>query len=330
LQLHPSGGNGRQAIVSRPDVRVACIGINRYQKIGARKMKVGFIGLGNMGSAMAARLLQAGHTVTVFNRTPEKGQTLIAQGAQRAEHIEEACRGDVVITMLSNDEAVEQVVFQPNGLLATLGGGAVHVSSSTISPALSRRLARAHAQQQQSYVAAPVFGRPEAAAAGTLIVVAAGEALALEYARPLFEAMAKKTFLLGEMPDAANLVKLSGNFLFASVIESLGEAFALIRKSGLDVGQFLELIKSLFDVPAYKTYATLIAGGKFEPAAFSAPLGQKDIRLLLSAAEALVVPMPVASLLRDRLLRLMADGGERLDWAAIGGLASQDAGIAAQ
>jgi 3-hydroxyisobutyrate dehydrogenase-like beta-hydroxyacid dehydrogenase len=292
-------------------------------------MKIGFIGLGRMGTGMASNLLKAGHEVTVYNRTPERSHALKAQGAKVASTVSAACQGDAVITMLANDEAVESLVLGREGVVSTLRPGALHVSSSTISPALSQRLSQRHLERGQRYVAAPVFGRPEAAAAAELLVVAGGEGIAVEAARPLLEAIGRKVFVIGETPAAANTVKLSGNFLTAAAIESLGEAFALIAKSGIDQRRYLEILTSLFNAPAYRTYGTLIAEGHFEPAAFAAPLGQKDIRLLLASAEALGVPMPVASLLRDRFLTLLAHGGERLDWSAIGGLAAQDAGLAA-
>ena len=292
-------------------------------------MKVGFIGLGRMGSGMASNLLKTGHEVTVYNRTAAKTHSLRAQGANVASSVAEACQGDAVISMLANDEAAESVLLGHDGVVAALHRGALHVSSSTISVALSQRLAREHTSHGQRYVAAPVFGRPEAAAAAQLVVVAAGQADALAAAQPLLEAIGRKLVVVGEAPQAANLVKLSGNFLIASAIESLGEALALIVKGGVERQPYLELLASLFNVPAYNTYGPLIASGRFEPAGFAAPLGQKDIRLLLSSAESLGVPMPVASLLRDRFLRLIAHGGERLDWSAIGGLAANDAGVAA-
>jgi 3-hydroxyisobutyrate dehydrogenase-like beta-hydroxyacid dehydrogenase len=292
-------------------------------------MRVGFIGLGHMGAAMAGNLIKAGHEVTVYNRTPEKAHALVAAGARLATSVSQASQGDAVMTMLANDEAVESLVWGREGILASLRAGALHVASSTISVALSERLSHEHARHGQRYIAAPVFGRPDVAAAAQLVVVAGGEKDAVEVARPLLEAIARKVFVVGNAPHAANLVKLSGNFLNASVIESLGEAFALIGKGGVDRQRYLEILASLFNVPAYNIYGALIAGGRFEPAGFAAPLGQKDIRLLLTAAENLGVPMPVASLLRDRFLTLMAHGGERLDWSAIGGLPAQEAGLAA-
>jgi 3-hydroxyisobutyrate dehydrogenase-like beta-hydroxyacid dehydrogenase len=293
-------------------------------------LNVGFIGLGHMGAGMAGTLLKAGHHLTVYNRTPEKAQMLLGQGAKLATSIAEACQGDVVVTMLANDEAVEAVVLGRDGVIAFLPRGGLHISSSTISVDLSRHLADAHARKGQKFVAAPVFGRPDVAAAGRLFIVAGGDGAAIETASPLLDAMGQRTFIISDTPAAANLVKLSGNFLGASVIESLGEALALIGKAGIDERQYLEFLTStLFDAPIYKTYGALITDGRFAPAGFAAPLGQKDIRLVLAAAEDLRVPMPLASLLRDRFLNLLAHGGERLDWSAIGRLPAMDAGTAA-
>jgi 3-hydroxyisobutyrate dehydrogenase-like beta-hydroxyacid dehydrogenase len=291
-------------------------------------MNVGFIGLGRMGVGMAANLLKTGHRVTVYNRTPGKAEPLVAQGARPAASISDACEGNAVVTMLADDGAVERVAFGDGGIVDRLPPRAVHVSCSTISVALSRRLAEAHAKAGHRFVAAPVFGRPEAAAARRLFVVAAGEPGAIEAASPLLDAIGQKTFIVSDTPPAANLVKLSGNFLIASVIESLGEAVALVQKGGVDPRRYLEVLtSSLFDAPVYKTYGGLIAGGNFEPAGFAAPLGHKDIRLALAAAEELRVPMPVGSLLRDRFLTLLAHGGEHLDWSAIGRLPAADAGL---
>ena len=289
-------------------------------------MQVGFIGLGRMGAAIAANLLKAGHDVTVYNRTRSKLEPLVAQGAKAAADVAAACRGDAVMTMLANDDAVEGVVFGDRGIIDSLRAGAIHVSSSTISVALSERLAAAHARAGQRFVAAPVFGRPDAAAAAQLFVAAAGAPDAVKAATPLLEAIGKSTFVVSEKPEIANLVKLSGNFLIASVIESLGEAMALVGKAGVDQQRYIDFLTStLFNVPAYKIYGGLIADGKFEPAGFAAALGHKDIRFALAAAEDLRVPMPVASLLHDRFLRLLALGGDHLDWSAIGGLAARDA-----
>jgi len=213
------------------------------------------------------------------------------------------------------------------GIIGSLSAGAPHISSSTISVALSEKLEAAHAKAGQRFVAAPVFGRPDVAAAGQPFVVAAGARDTLDAVAPLFDAIGQKTFVVSGTPKAANLVKLSGNFLIASVIESLGEAMALVGKGGVDRRHYLDILTStLFDAPVYKTYGGLIADGTFEPAGFAAPLGYKDIRLTLAAAEDLRVPLPLASLLRDRFLTLLAHGGDKLDWSAIGQLAAKDAG----
>lgn len=294
-------------------------------------MKLGFIGLGHMGSGMAANLVKAGHDVSVFNRSAGRARGLVALGAHEATSVAATCDAEAVVTMLANDDAASEIAWGEGGLIAHLPKGAVHVSMSTISVVLSTRLARAHVQAGQRYIAAPVFGRPDMAAAGKLFIVAAGDPRTIEECQPLFRAMGQKTTPIGTAPEAANLVKLSGNFLSAAAIEALGEAVALIGKAGIDRQAYIEFLTStLFDAPAYRTYGPLIAQGKFEPAAFAAPLGYKDIRLALAAAEDLRVPMPLAGLLHDRFLRLLAQGGGHLDWAAIGGLAAQDAGEGAR
>ena len=289
-------------------------------------MKVGFIGLGHMGSAMAGSLLRAGHEVTVYNRTPGKAPQLSSQGAQVATTIAEACQGDAVITMLANDAAVEAVTFDKSGVIASLDKSTIHISMSTISVRLGERLATSHASNRRAFICAPVFGRPDAAAAGKLFVIAAGPALIVERCMPMLGAFGK-AFNVHHLPQSANLVKLAGNFLTASAIEALGEAIALVGKAGIEPHKFAELMTStLWTAPAYRIYSTLIADNKFEPAAFAAPLGAKDIRLALEAANSMLVPMPLASLLHDRFLKLLAQGGESLDWSAIGGLATQEAG----
>jgi 3-hydroxyisobutyrate dehydrogenase-like beta-hydroxyacid dehydrogenase len=290
-------------------------------------MRIGFIGLGKMGSGMAANLLKAGHEVSVFNRTAAKKSDLVGQGAHDCTQVADACRGDAVITMLADDPALEDVAFGENGLVGALGPEAIHICMSTISVALSQRLSQTHADAGQGYVAAPVFGRPDAAAAGKLFIVAAGAPAAVKACEPLFTVLGQKTFLIGDRASNAHLVKLSGNFLIASVIESLGEAMALIGKAGIDKKRYLDILtSSLFTAPVYKTYGGLIAGEAFEPAGFAAPLGLKDIRLALAASEGLQVPMPLASLLRDRFLALLAGGGDSLDWSGIARLAARDAG----
>ena len=292
-------------------------------------MKLGFIGLGRMGAAMAANLVRAGHDVIVFNRSPGKSGPLIELGAREAANLAAACGGEAVVTMLADDDAASDIALGPGGLIDNLPKGAIHLSMSTISVALSERLAHAHARAGQRYVAAPVFGRPDMAAAAKLFIVAAGDPATIDACQTLFRAMGQKAFTIGTEPSAANLVKLSGNFLMASAIEALGEAVALIGKAGIDRHAYVDLLtSSIFNAPVYRIYGGLIAQGKFEPAAFAAPLGYKDIRLALAAAERLRVPMPLGSLLHDRFLRLLAQGGDHLDWSAIGRLSAEDAGDA--
>ena len=236
-------------------------------------MQVGFIGLGNMGSGMAANLLKAGHALTVYNRTPAKVEALIVEGATLAKTPREAARGDVVITMLANDAAVESVVFGTDGVLAGLKTLSIHISMSTISVALSERLASAHQAAGQRFVAAPVFGRPEAASAGKLFIVAGGEPKTVQFCQPLFEVLGQRTFIIADEPPKANLVKLSGNFLIAAVIETLGEAFALVGKAGIDRARYLDILtNTLFGAPVYKTYGGIIAEERYAPPGFRARL----------------------------------------------------------
>jgi 3-hydroxyisobutyrate dehydrogenase-like beta-hydroxyacid dehydrogenase len=294
-------------------------------------MKIGFIGLGHMGYPMAERLLKAGHELIAYNRAAEKAQGLRAHGAKVARNVSEACQADVVITMVSDDAAIESLVFGGAGILRHLARGRIHVSSSSISPAMARRLTDAHAGAGQAFVAAPVLGRPQAVEGGELFVLAAGPRATLDTLDQVFKAIGQRTFIVSERPELALVVKLSCNFLVASAVETMGEAVALVEKAGVDPHRFLDVVTStLFDAPAYKTYGALIAERRFEPAQFAAPLGAKDIRLALATAEDLRVPMPIASLLHDRFLALLAQGGERLDWSAIGGMPLRDAGIIAR
>jgi len=291
-------------------------------------MNVGFIGLGNMGRGIAANLLKAGHAMVVYNRTRSHADPLAAQGARVAETPGDCCRGDVVFTMVADDAALDAVTSGENGVLAALPAGSIHVSLSTISVALSERLAQAHARAGSVYVAAPVFGRPEAAAAAKLFVVAAGPAAALARCRPLFDAIGQRTYVLGEKAFVANAVKLAGNFMLAAAVESLGEAIALVRKYGVAPDQFLDLItSSVFTAPAYKIYGSLIAAEKYQPAGFRLPLGLKDVRLALAAGEAANVPLPLASLVRDRMITALARGYEEADWSVIGKISAESAGL---
>src|ERR1700676_4419428 len=283
--------------------------------------------IGAYGGGQGGGPPEGGHGGGVYNRTRTKAYKLVAQGAKAVASVSDACRSDAVVTMLANDDAVESTVFGEDGIIDSLPVGATHISSSTISVALSERLAAAHAEAGQRFIAAPGFGRPDVAAEGKLFVVAGGAPDVIEAAGSLFAAIGQKTFVVSDRPQAANLVKLSGNFLIASVIESLGEAMALIGKGGVNQREYLDILTStLLTGPVCKTYGGRGVERKVEPAGFAAPLGHKDIRLTLAAAEDLRVPMPLASLLRDRFLTLLAHGGDTLDWSAIGQLAAKDAG----
>jgi 3-hydroxyisobutyrate dehydrogenase-like beta-hydroxyacid dehydrogenase len=293
-------------------------------------MEVGLVGLGNMGSGIAKSLLRAGHRVTAYNRTRSHVDALASDGVKPAATPADACHGDAVLTMVADDSAVEAVVFGSSGILSALPKGGLHVSLGTISVSLSDRLAAAHSNAGQQFVAAPVFGRPDAAEGGRLAVVAAGPSAAIERCKPLFEAMGPKLLVLGEKPSLANVVKLSGNFLIASVLESLSEAIAFARKSGVDPAVLLDFLTStLFNAPVYKVYGGLIVEGKYEPAGFAVPLGLKDVRLVLQAAEAQSVPMPMASVIRDRFITAIARGNQHSDWSVVGRIAAEDAGLPA-
>lgn len=291
-------------------------------------MDVGFIGLGNMGTAIVRNLLAAGHHVTVYNRTRAKAEALAGQGARVAASIAEACRAEILVTMLADDSAVEAVVFGEGGAGQFLSAGRIHLSMSTISVELSKRLEQMHRDKDQRFIAAPVFGRPEAAEAAKLFITAAGPAEAIERCRPLFDVIGQKTFVISETPSDANLVKLAGNFLIAATIESFGEAIALTRKAGIDPHRFVEILTgTLFSAPVHKTYGAIIAAEAYEPAGFNMVLGLKDIRLALAAAESLNVPLPIASLLRDHFLTGLAQGRGDSDWAALAGISAENAGL---
>ena len=292
-------------------------------------VKVAFIGLGNMGSHMARNLLRAGHDVIVWNRTLSKAEEHRALGAKVAKSPSEAAEeAEAVITMLADDHAVESAVLQPGGVLESLPKGAAHISMSTISVALSRKLAEEHTKHGHPYITAPVFGRPEAAEAGKLFVVVAGDTTAVEHIKPLLEAVGQRVFVMGDKPEMANVVKLSGKFLIASVIESVGVAVALTRKYGIAPHQYGEfLTNSLFAAPVYKTYGNLIADEKYQPAGFKMRLGLKDVKLALAAAESLDTPLPFASTIRDHMLTAIGRGMEDMDWSATAKLAAENAGL---
>ena len=288
-------------------------------------MQIGFIGLGAMGQAIARRLLAAGHALTVWNRSPQPAQALAAAGAHTATGPAQAAAQPVVFSMLADDAAVEAVLEQ-DGALAAMAAGAVHVNMATVSVACTRRLAEAHAARGVGYVAAPVFGRPDAAAAGKLHVLAAGAPDAVARVRPLLEAIGQRVWPFGEDPARAGAVKLAGNFMLAAAIEAMAEASVLAQAHGVAPADFLGLMtQTLFAAPAYQGYGALIAAQRYEPAGFRLRLGLKDVRLVQQAADAAAVPMPVAAVLRDNFLDAIAHGAAEKDWSALTEVAARRA-----
>jgi 3-hydroxyisobutyrate dehydrogenase-like beta-hydroxyacid dehydrogenase len=292
-------------------------------------MKIGFIGLGQMGTGIAQNLIKAGHNLVVYNRTKSKADALKPLGAGVATTpAEAATAAEIVMTMMADDHALEAVAFGAQGFLPALAADAIHISLSTISVALSRRLASVHKEQQQQYVSATVFGRPDAAAAAKLFVVAAGATAQLDRCQPLLEVIGQTVFRVGDDPVAANVIKLAGNFMITTVIESMAEACALMRKSGVAPETFLDVMtNSLFNAPIYKTYGPMVASGNFGKVGFALPLGLKDNRLVLAAAEEAAAPMPMASLIHDRFIAAIARGFSNEDWVAFSRGAMSDAGL---
>ena len=291
-------------------------------------MNLGFVGLGQMGSGMAQNLLSAGHKVTVYNRSQGKADALAKAGATVVKSASEACYGaEVVFSMLANDEAVGALVFGPEGIAAGLGAQGIHVSCSTISVRLAKLLAEVHGKAGQRYLSSPVFGRPDAAAAKKLVLAVAGDAALIETVRPVLEALGRAVFVAGTEPWQANLFKLCGNFMLASMVETFGEAIATLRKAGTDYHQFFEVITEVFGSPVYKNYGKMVVEEQYEPAAFALKLGFKDLRLVLEAAQELSVPMPVGSAIRDQYLSALAHGQEDLDWASVAKVPARNAGL---
>jgi 3-hydroxyisobutyrate dehydrogenase-like beta-hydroxyacid dehydrogenase len=292
-------------------------------------MRIGFLGLGNMGAAIAANLVRARHDVAVWNRSASKAGPLIEAGAVLAPTPKAAAAGrDVVFSMLADDAALDAVLCGDDGLLAGLRAGAMHISMSTIAVATAERAAASHRDRGQRFLCAPVFGRPEAAAAAKLFVVASGDPGDLKAADPLLAAISQRVFYVGAAPAAASLVKLCGNFMILSAIESLGEAMALAEKGGVPKKQLVEVMTgTLFDSPVYRIYGTILAEERFKPAGFAAPLGLKDMRLAAQSAETLRVPMPVLGVLRNHLLQAIAQEGEDVDWSGIARSIAKNAGL---
>ena len=292
-------------------------------------MKIGFIGLGRMGAAIAGNLLRAGHELAVWNRSPDKATALVEGGATLAASPRELARGrEVVFSMLADDRALEAVLMGEDGLLAGLAPGALHVSLSTVAVTTADALAARHGERGQRYLSAPVFGRPDVADAGQLAIVAAGDPADVERAMPAFEAFGRRVFRLGDKPSAANLVKLCGNFMILAAVEALGEAMTLAEKGGVGKAELLDVLTgTLFDAPVFRIYGRILVEVQYRPAAFTAPLALKDMKLVAAAADDSRVAMPLLSLLRDHLLETIAKEGEEIDCSGIGRTIARNAGL---
>ena len=292
-------------------------------------IEAGFVGLGSMGLPMATNLIAAGVKLRVHNRTASKAAPLVANGATLAASAGEAATaGGIGMTMLADDAAVESIVVGSEGVAARLGAGGIHVSMSTIAPTTSRHLASYHARHGSIYIAAPVFGRPDNAAARQLVVCTSGPAAAKERVRPLLDAVGRAIFDYGEEPGAANVAKLTGNFLIAAALESMAESFTMAERNGVDRVKVAEMLgKTLFACPVYQRYGEMVAAKRHTPAGFALTLGLKDVELVLKTGGEARVPMPIAAVLRERLIAGIAHGRGEMDWSALALGALDDAGI---
>jgi 3-hydroxyisobutyrate dehydrogenase-like beta-hydroxyacid dehydrogenase len=290
-------------------------------------MRVGIIGLGHMGSGIAKNLLRAGHNVTAWNRSPEPLRKLTAMGATAANNPEDALQGDVLLSMLANDAAI-QALGLDGPLLDKAAKGLIHANMATISVGFARTLAAAHESRGLDYIAAPVFGRPDAAAEAQLLIVVGGKAEKIKRVDSLFGAIGRRTLIVGVLPEQANLFKIAGNFMIASAIETMGEAFALLRKGGVDAAIFHDVMSgSLFTGAVFQNYGKLIVDERYEPAGFALKLGLKDINLAREAATELNMTMPVADLIREHFDEAIRIGWGQKDWSALGGIVAKKAGL---
>jgi 3-hydroxyisobutyrate dehydrogenase-like beta-hydroxyacid dehydrogenase len=287
-------------------------------------MNVGFIGLGTMGQGMAANLLKSGLALTVFNRTRSKADKLVEQGARFAGSMEELGECDAVFTMVSDDRALRSICFE-QGLLDSIKPGAAHISSSTISLELARELITQHADRSQEFVGAPVSGRGDFAREGRLFVITAGKAEVVTRCKPLFEAIGQKSMYFGDDPTAAVIVKLAVNLMIAGTIGIIAEAYNMVGRFGIAKTEFHDFVTSgLFSAPVFHAYGGMIASDQYQPANFPTPLGLKDLKLALAAAEETATPLPIGSVVRDELLATLARGYHDLDWSSLA-LAMADA-----
>ncbi len=290
---------------------------------------IGFIGLGNMGQPIAASLLKAGFQLRVYNRTAAKAKPLLEQGVQQvARPIDVVEPGGIVVSIIANDSALEDITLGEPGILERLGSGGIHVSMSTVSPAIVQRLSQEHTKRGSFYVAAPVFGRPDAAAAGSLWVCVSGAEAAKERVKPVLEAIGQGIFDFGEAPEAANIVKLVGNFWIVAAMEAMAEGLTLAEKNGVERTKVIEMLsKTIFASRIYQNYGGAIARKSYTPVGFEMKLGLKDVNLVLQTAEQSHMPMPLVSLLHDRLQAGVARGRGEMDWMAMALAVSEDAGL---
>jgi len=289
-------------------------------------MKIGFIGLGRMGGHVATNLLKAGHSVTVWNRSQQVVQDLAAKGAIAAKSPEQSLQGECVFSMLSNDAVIRELGLA-GPLLEKAAKALIHVNLSTISVEFAKELAKAHQRAGLSYISSPVFGRPEMAEAAQLVLVAGGDQAALKTMQPIFDKIGARTVTV-DTPEKANLFKIAGNFMIASELEAIGEAFALLRKGGVDPGLFHDVLSGrLFTGAVFKAYGTMILNRHYEPAGFALNLGLKDVNLARAAAQELGVPMPTADLLKQQYDDAIGWGWQDKDWAAIGEVSAKKAGV---
>jgi 3-hydroxyisobutyrate dehydrogenase-like beta-hydroxyacid dehydrogenase len=290
---------------------------------------IGFIGLGNMGQPIAASLLKAGFHLRVYNRSAQKATALVERGAQQVSRPADVVEpGGIVISIVANDSALESVTLGEHGILARLGPGGIHISMSTVSPAMAKKLAQEHAHHESFYVAAPVFGRPDAAAAGTLWVCVSGSDTAKERIKPVLEAIGQSIFDFGVDPEAANVVKLIGNFWIVAAMEAMAEGLTLAEKNGVERTKVIEMLsQTIFSSRIYQNYGGAIARKSYTPVGFEMKLGLKDVNLVLQTAEQSHMPMPLASLLHDRLQTGIAKGRGEMDWMAMALAVSEDAGL---
>jgi 3-hydroxyisobutyrate dehydrogenase-like beta-hydroxyacid dehydrogenase len=290
-------------------------------------MKIGFIGLGRMGSAMAANLVKAGYEVTVWNRSPQAMENIALLGAYAAKSLQEVAKSEIIISMLADDGAIE-CVFIDQGVIDTMAINSIHVNMATVSVKLAARLAEMHAERKTGYISAPVLGRPNVAQAGNLNVLIAGKEASVVAVSPILAVLGQRLWNFGENPVAANAAKLAMNLMIASAIEAMAEAMTLASAYGVERAEFINMATgTLFPVPVYQGYGKLMVDRVFEPAGFKLSLGLKDIGLVLRAAESENLPLPFASILRDNLLEAMAHGQLEMDWASLSLVCSRRSGF---